>query len=280
MVKRAVLVGINYNNLPDLKLNGCVNDIILMRNVLIDAYGYDKRNITMLRDDGLPQYQLPNRNNILNSLESLCALTTTSDELWVHYSGHGTYRRDYNNDEVDGYDEVIVPLDYETNGTIVDEQLKAVLETAAGTVIISQDCCNSGTGWDLPYRFTSDASNRAVLYSESRKMNNSNIYMFSGSRDDQLAADTYNTDTVQSIGAFTNALVDCLRDGNHSNNLISLRTNINNNLENNGFTQRTEFTSSNRTPDNVILTRNGIVNNPPPPVVTLNTSRPSGLMFL
>lgn len=280
MVKRAVLVGINYNNLPDLKLNGCVNDIILMRNVLIDAYGYDKRNITMLRDDGLPQYQLPNRNNILNSLESLCALTTTSDELWVHYSGHGTYRRDYNNDEVDGYDEVIVPLDYETNGTIVDEQLKAVLETAAGTVIISQDCCNSGTGWDLPYRFTSNASNRAVLYSESRKMNNSNIYMFSGSRDDQLAADTYNTDTVQSIGAFTNALVDCLRDGNHSNNLISLRTNINNNLENNGFTQRTEFTSSNRTPDNVILTRNGIVNNPPPPVVTLNTSRPSGLMFL
>jgi metacaspase-1 len=280
MVKRALLIGINYNSLPDLKLNGCVNDIILMRNVLIDAYGYNKRNITMLRDDGLPQYQLPNRNNILNSLESLCALTTTSDELWVHYSGHGTYRRDYNNDEVDGYDEVIVPLDYETNGTIVDEQLKAVLETAAGTVIISQDCCNSGTGWDLPYRFTSDASNRAVLYSESRKMNNSNIYMFSGSRDDQLAADTYNTDTVQSIGAFTNALVDCLRDGNHSNNLISLRTNINNNLENNGFTQRTEFTSSNRTPDNVILTRNGIVNNPPPPVVILNPSRPSGLMFL
>ena len=104
--------------------------------------------------------------------------------------------------------------------------------------------------------------------------------MFSGSRDDQLAADTYNTDTVQSIGAFTNALVDCLRDGNHSNNLISLRMNINNNLENSGFTQRTEFTSSNRTPDNVILTRNGIVNNSPPPVAILNPSRPSGLMFL
>jgi len=280
MVKRALLIGINYNSLPDLKLNGCVNDVISMRNVLIDAYGYDKRNMTMLRDDGLPQYQLPNRNNIMNSLESLCALTTTTDELWVHYSGHGTYRRDNNNDEMDGYDEVIIPLDYQINGSVVDEQLKAVLETAAGTVIISQDCCNSGTGWDLPYRFTSDASNRVVLYSESSKMNNPNIYMFSGSRDDQLASDTYDTDTDRSIGAFTNALVDCLRDGNHSNNLISLRTNINNYLENNGFRQRTEFTSSNRTPDNVVLTRNGIVDNNPPVVRYSTTSRPPGLMFL
>jgi len=279
MVKRALLIGINYNSLPDLKLNGCINDAILMRNMLIDAYGYEKSNITVMRDDGLSDYPLPNRSNIINSLEGLCALTTASDELWFHFSGHGTYRRDTNNDEVDGYDEVIVPLDYATNGTIVDEHLKSILETAAGTVIITQDCCNSGTGWDLPYRFTTDASNRVVLYRESDAMNNSNIYMFSGSRDDQLAADTYNIDTVRSIGAFTTAFVDCLRDGNHNNNLISLRTNINTYLETKGFTQRTDFSSSNRTPDNVVLTRSGIVNNDSP-VVRFNTSRPSGLMFL
>ena len=31
MVKRAVLIGINYNTIDDLKLNGCINDIIVMR---------------------------------------------------------------------------------------------------------------------------------------------------------------------------------------------------------------------------------------------------------
>ena len=279
MVKRAVLIGINYNSIPDLTLNGCINDVILMRNVLIDAYGYNRNNITILRDDGLSQYELPTRSNIMSNLEVLCASTTVSDELWIHYSGHGTYTRDNNNDEVDGYDEIIVPLDYQTNGTIVDEQLKSVLETASGTVIISQDCCNSGTGWDLPYRFTTDENNRVVLYRESNTMNNPNIYMFSGSRDDQLASDSYNLDTVRNIGAFTDALVESLRLGNHNNKLTTLRTNINNYLENNGFTQRTVFTSSNRTPDNVVLTRNGIINETPPLVRYNNVNRP-GLLFL
>ena len=281
MVKRSLLIGINYNSIPDLKLNGCINDVILMRSVLIDAYQYERDNITVLRDDGLSQYQLPTKDNIMNNLGKLCDLTTVSDELWIHYSGHGTYNFDNNNDETDGYDEIIVPLDYAKNGLITDDQLKTVLETASGSVIITQDCCNSGTGWDLPYRFTTDASNRVVLYRESNVMNNQNIYMFSGSRDDQLAADIYNIDTVRNIGAFTNALVDCLREGNHNNNLISLRTNINNYLEKNGFTQRTEFTSSNRTPNNVILTRSGIINNQnSPPLARFNSVYPSGLMFL
>ena len=279
MVKRALLIGINYNSDSELTLNGCINDALLMRNVLIDAYSYDRENIVLMRDDEVGEYPVPNRANIINNLKNLCALTKETDELWLHYSGHGTFVRDNNGDEVDGYDEVIVPIDYKTAAAIGDDELKSILENAQGTVIITQDCCNSGTGWDLPFRFTLDSTDRVVLYREGTAMNNTNIYMLSASRDDQLAMDTYNRDIVRNIGAFTNALVECLREGNHNNKLITLRTNINNYLENTGYDQRTEFSSSNRTPDNVILTRNGITNQDPPSV-RVNNTRPLNLMFL
>ena len=279
MVKRAVLIGINYNTIDDLKLNGCINDIIVMRNVLVDAYGYNRKDVTMLRDDGA-EYLLPTRENILEAIASVAELTSVGDEMWIHYSGHGTYDRDTDGDEVDKYDEVIIPLDYVSNGLIVDEELKSKLENVLGHVIITQDCCNSGTGWDLPYRFTLDSSDRVLLYRESSTLKNKNIYMFSGSRDEQPAADTYDGDIARNIGAFTNAFVECLRSGNHNNNLISLRTNVNNYLEDKGYTQRTEFTSTNSSPHNIMLTRNGIVDDGRPIFNRKTFSSRPGLMFL
>lgn len=278
MVKRAVLIGINYNNVPDLKLRGCINDAIVMRNMLIDAYGYERKNISMLRDDGL-DYELPTKYNILKTIENMCNITSVSDELWIHYSGHGTYVRDRSNDENDNYDEVIIPLDNKTNGHISDEELKELLQKASGTIFITQDCCNSGTGWDLPYRFTLNSSNRTVLHRESTTMPNNNIYMFSGARDDQLAADTYDNDIARSIGAFTNAFIECLRSSNHNIKMIDLRTNINSYLEEKGYTQRSEFSSSNITPDNVTLTRSGLINNNPP-LARQELGRPTWLQFL
>ena len=279
MVKRAVLIGINYNNINDLKLNGCINDIIVMRNVLVDAYGYNRKDVTMLRDDGAG-YILPTRENILGAIASVAELTSVGDEMWIHYSGHGTYVRDTDGDEVDKYDEVIIPVDYVSNGLIVDEELKSKLENVLGHVIITQDCCNSGTGWDLPYRFTLDSSDRVLLYRESSTLKNNNIYMFSGSRDEQFAADTYDGDIARNVGAFTNAFIECLRSGNHNNNLISLRTNVNNYLEDKGYTQRSEFTSTNSSPHNIMLTRNGIVDDGPSIFNRKTFSSRPGLMFL
>jgi hypothetical protein len=44
------------------------------------------------------------------------------DELFFSYSGHGSSRTDVDGDEVDGMDEVIVPMDYITDeyGCVVD----------------------------------------------------------------------------------------------------------------------------------------------------------------
>ena len=41
-----------------------------------------------------------------------------------HYFGHGSQQeKRYIGEEVDGYDETLVPLDYETQGMIVDNEI-------------------------------------------------------------------------------------------------------------------------------------------------------------
>ena len=42
-------------------------------------------------------------------------------EVWIHYSGHGSHIKDMDGDEEDGFDEVLVPLDYDKNGVISDD---------------------------------------------------------------------------------------------------------------------------------------------------------------
>ena len=67
-MKKALLIGINYYSLPDIKLNGCIYDIINMRNMLIDAYDYSNNNIIMLRDDVSNSSAQPTKANIMNSM--------------------------------------------------------------------------------------------------------------------------------------------------------------------------------------------------------------------
>ena len=259
MVKRAVLIGIDYVKDKNLRLAGCINDAIAMRNFLIDAYGYKKENISMLRDDEVDGYITPTRNNIIVEIYNAIRFSQPEDELWIHYSGHGTYDYDTNNDELDGRDELIVPVDYSTAGCIIDDELKKILNFSKCMVCITQDSCHSGTGWDLPYRFTRDASSNLVVNHESSILTNKNIYMFSGARDNQYAADSYSVDTARNIGAFTDTFIDCLRNRQHTVAFVDLIDDINNELRKSGFEQRSEFTSSNINPQNVVITKNGII---------------------
>ena len=134
MVKRALLTGSNYAATPSIKLNGCINDIINIRNVLIDAYGYSDLNIHVLRDDD--KTRLTTKANILNRIAQLVSISTASDTLWIHYSGHGTQIRDVNGDEVDGFDECIIPCNYNVAGIITDDELFSLLKNAKCQLII------------------------------------------------------------------------------------------------------------------------------------------------
>lgn len=264
-VKRAILIGINYAlNATVNTLGGCINDAMAIRGVLMDTYQYKHENISVLRDDNAVGYVKPTRENIINSIRNAVNLCQDEDELWIHYSGHGDYVDDNNKDEVDNRDEGIVSSDFDNDTVkmILDDELKPLLNEVKGTVMITQDCCNSGTGWDLPFKYTKQSDNtyeRTVEGPMFSHTTTDNIYMLSGSRDDQLAVETSN------LGAFTNAFIESLRLRNHNVTFTQLEDDINKYLEGQDYEQRTVFTSGNYNISSAGITRAMITSTNIPP---------------
>lgn len=76
------------------------------------------------------------------------------DSLVFHYSGHGSQQRNYTGDEIDGYDETLCPVDYETQGMIVDDEINATIVRPLPLGVKLHaiiDACHSGTVLDLPF---------------------------------------------------------------------------------------------------------------------------------
>lgn len=85
----------------------------------------------------------------------------SGDSLVFHYSGHGSQQRNYNGDELDGYDETICPVDFETQGMIVDDEINATIVrplTHGVKLHAIIDACHSGTVLDLPFLCRMDRS--------------------------------------------------------------------------------------------------------------------------
>ena len=55
----------------------------------------------------------PTRNNIIKAMNDLIVKSNNGSvkQIYFHYSGHGTFTRDNNGDEVDKRDEFICPVD-------------------------------------------------------------------------------------------------------------------------------------------------------------------------
>jgi hypothetical protein len=258
-MKEALLIGINYSNDENAQLYGCVNDVVAMKNMLLDAYAYSGNNITLLRDDENDATIRPTRNNILSKLRALADKSANLSELWIHYSGHGSYVNDTNRDENDQHDEVIVPCDYKENGFIVDDELRIILNSMKCLVYITMDCCHSGSIWDLPYTFPIH-NNRIYRGLENRSgVQNRNVYMLSASRDSQTAADYFNFEAKIPMGSFTMGVMECLRNRHHNVSLLQLYIDIHNYMVKNQMTQRPVLSSSNHLPLYVRFERSGVV---------------------
>lgn len=263
-MKKALLVGINYYDISNITLNGCINDIININNMLIDAYDYSMDNIIMLRDHQSDPNYYPTRENILNKLTTLIGESSGLNELWIHYSGHGSripgkYRdNNYSNGEEgydDGYDEVLVPIDYQTNGYIIDEDLFNIIKNTKCRTIIMTDCCHSATMFDLPWSFEYDIQSRELNKTKNNieVLANREIFMFSGCKDKQTSSDIFNTDTEQYSGAFTNAFMYCLRKKRHNASYLQLYKDIYNYLFDKGYAQKPIFSCSSENPEGVLL---------------------------
>ncbi|KAL3796555.1 hypothetical protein HJC23_009686 [Cyclotella cryptica] len=158
--KRAVLIGINYTGQSGA-LSGCHNDIKHIAQYLQKVHGFCKQNMTLLLDNGKDQE--PNYSNIIMALERVARESRPGDTVWFHYSGHGGRLPDNSNEEQDGYDETIIPLDFKRRGQIRDDDLlKYFVKPMKRGVTVNcvMDCCHSGTVLDLPYQFLADGEHR------------------------------------------------------------------------------------------------------------------------
>jgi hypothetical protein len=267
MSKKAILIGINYSNDTNAELFGCINDVVSMKNVLIDAYGYKNENIIVLRDDSddydayNSQYKKPTREIILNTLKEVALESDDFSELWIHYSGHGTYLFDIEGDESDQYDEAIVPCDFRQNGMIKDDELRNILDIVNCKTFITMDCCHAGSSWDMQYKFPI-YNNRIYRDIENRRsIKNKSIYMLAGSRDYQTAADHYNFEKKQPMGAFTMCLINSMRELNHNYSLLKLYVFVHKKLEESNYNQKCILSCSNNLPYVNISRSNGLERN-------------------
>ncbi|KIM47214.1 hypothetical protein M413DRAFT_440710 [Hebeloma cylindrosporum] len=124
--KRALCIGINYRGQPN-ELRGCVNDAKHVREFLISHGRYKSSDILLLTDDSKDPRSLPTRDNLIQAMKWLVRGAKKDDSLFFHYSGHGGQTRDLDGDEVDGWDEVIYPLDFKSKGPIIDDEMHAIM---------------------------------------------------------------------------------------------------------------------------------------------------------
>jgi len=253
MAKKALLIGIDYANM-DVELNGCINDIINMRNVLIDAYDYEPANITMLRDDIDDKKIKPTGANIFFELQKIISESSKLEEIWIHYSGHGSQIKDINGDEPSKMDSVIVPLDYLSKGVIVDDAIFSIIKNVKCKCVLIFDSCNSGTICDLPYSFINKSGGSyGTIINNNYKVANPNIFCFSSCRDTQTSSDAFSSASEQYVGAFTFAFIETLRKNKHNIHYLQLYQETCNLLVTNGFTQIPVFSSSGKSPTEYMI---------------------------
>ncbi|ORX57889.1 hypothetical protein BCR36DRAFT_580459 [Piromyces finnis] len=158
--KKALLIGINYIG-QQYQLSGCINDVQHIKEVITTKFGFSDSpdKMVILTDDQKDPTKIPTRKNMLNAMRWLVQGCQPGDSLFFHYSGHGSQKKDQDGDEVDGYDETILPVDYKKSGQIIDDEMNAIMvrplpEGVRLTAIF--DSCHSGTALDLPYVYADD----------------------------------------------------------------------------------------------------------------------------
>lgn len=139
-MKKAFLVGIN--KYPGSPLRGCVNDVIVVFQILTTKFDFKPENIKVLTD------QEATRANIISGIKWLTQGVKVGDSIVFHYSGHGSQVMvdDWSaTNETDGRDEIICPVDLDWNDPLRDHELGAYFKRVPKTceTLVILDCCLS-----------------------------------------------------------------------------------------------------------------------------------------
>ena len=292
MVKRALLIGINYLENNQYRLNGCINDVINVESMLVDAFNYEMDNITVMRDDiyYANDQLFPNTTNILRELNKIFDESKENDDIWLHFSGHGFFMKDDNNDETDNNDEMIITVnDFGRLEAILDDQLNEIFSKNVSNTFSVFDCCNSGTIGDLEWSFKfekiekkednitidiKESNEKNIIdeinkedikqeykinkYQENKNSKVKNMVMLSGARDDQFAYDTFNFKSQIAMGALTTSLLYIIRKNKHNINSYKLQEEICKDLLSKGFPDQTPCLSSSNEVINYTINKNQV----------------------
>ncbi|NBU33888.1 caspase family protein [bacterium] len=257
MSKKALLIGINYTG-SSAQLNGCVNDITNVRKFLLEMCGFQPQNIVTLTD-APDNANRPTRKAMEDQIGTLARGAKSGDTLVFYYSGHGSNVPDNSNDESDGKDEVLVPMDYMRAGVITDDWLNEnlVKKIPQNAVLYAfTDCCHSGTMCDLKYNVTCDSTykkgqipqgtpyvpgdwtDKFSFTTERAADTQGTVILFSGCRDPQTSADA--SFGGQGQGAFTHCFLDTMK-ANRNRTVGDILKEINCKLILSGFEQRSQL---------------------------------------
>jgi metacaspase-1 len=206
MTKRALLIGINdyqYIN----KLQGCINDVNNINNLLLDFFNFKKDNITILKN------KEATKKEIIEILKILIKLSEPEDYLFFYFSGFGS--KIY--EEYKNYDsELICPYNMNwKNKTYINcdefKQLFYELNNLSDLEIIF-DCCytNYKSNLNSTNKFRSkfiippyNLCTRNKLIKRMRKIidiKKRNIF-WSACKDNQISSEAFINFEIQ--GAFT-----------------------------------------------------------------------------
>ena len=154
--KRGLIVAIGdypeTGSNPDWPDISSVNDIPLIRSAL-QKQGFHSDNINVIKNEEAT------KKGIVDAISALTASCNKGDIVILHISSHGQQIEDDNQDEIDGYDEAIVPYGapaeykdgYDFSQHLRDDELESLLIDLRlkvgpnGDVIVFADACHSGT---------------------------------------------------------------------------------------------------------------------------------------
>ena len=271
MGKKALLVGINkYKYVTSL--NGCVNDVRNMADILTSFYGFQADEIRTIVDESVT------RNNLMNRLDWLLDEAHEGDTLVFHFSGHGSQIQDRDGDELeDGLDEILCLHDMDfrnPDSYLIDDDFNDIIDRLPKGVILTVciDSCHSGTATrDITYltsrlqissgeiklqpRFIEPPADVALRsyhkptsvrrmgarMKEDKKNTESASHagakhiLLSGCMDDQTSADAFINSDYN--GAFTYNLCKIIRDTRGTITYQELIKRVQNSLAFNSFSQ-------------------------------------------
>lgn len=161
--KHALLVGVsNYPHLDArYHLKGPANDVVLMRDCLMQQFGFAAdRIITLSEAEGKKQNdRYPERANIEREFKRLAEVAKPGDQVVILMGGHGSQqpeKEDAKDPEPDGLDEIFLPRDVKSwdgdqgkvPNAIIDDEIGAwiaAIRAKQAYVWIIFDSCHSGT---------------------------------------------------------------------------------------------------------------------------------------